>query len=275
MKKTTAQFSARSERSIRSRAVGHGDEGGGFASRFQVLVANKNHRAKYELLKEWFRADPDAAMEAIKKVTDPSLLIVFLFEDDPIVMEAMGRHLDDIIVGSWYNSGFGLENHEGVDFDFAEGQSLVEKVASLPETDAKKHLWNHVMAGWFYKDWKEAAGWVDSMTGSERSAAERALKQKAAGIDMGDDVWGRLGWVLGSKKPEKARSILANLDGQSHEKFRKNAMLTAFEKQPEKTKKWAAEMEGEKRQEIIYLVFQAWYSSDQNKAEAWRDGLRR
>lgn len=397
---TTAQSSARSERSIRSWAVGHGDDGGGFASRFQVLVANNNHSAKYELLKEWFRADSDAAMEAINKLpidmyNNPSLLLEFLFGDDPIAMEAMGRHLDDIIVEGWYNSGFGLENHERLSFDFSEGRSLVEKVESLPETDAKKHLWNHVMAGWFYKDWKEAAGWVDSMAGSERSAAERAflseiipskilqdeegrkwilkvlsqeenrdllfrhgasvvsamavtdpkkalewadenlggltlkaavssmlegvayrtpeklaeivdglplggvkqqasetmilsmarkdaqgaydqaLEQQAAGIDLRDEAWGQLGRALGATKPEEAREILANLEGDSNKAFRSNATQNAFDKQPEETKQWAAEMKEDKREEIIDLVFKAWSSNDQKKAEAWREGLRR
>ncbi|MFT7444398.1 MAG: hypothetical protein ACI9AF_001302, partial [Granulosicoccus sp.] len=165
----------------RVRVSPNGSVSEGFARRLGEAEKESRYWSEgWEFFKEWFRIDPDAAIEAMRtspKGGSVSYFLCFLFEEesDPLALQAMGARLDDIIfsAGNWHEQGFSGEVHRV--FDFAVGKSLVEKVEGLPESYMKKDLWRYAMAGWLFQDWKGAAEWAGSLTGEERREAEVAF----------------------------------------------------------------------------------------------------
>jgi len=199
----------RSER--RSRG---GTKSGGFAGRMRELEDGgfswEDDQRKF--FKEWFREDPEAALDAMRNSRlglgdeKPFFLLFFLFEDDPKGMEAMGRYLPEIITsGYWHESGFDGEVERY--FDFRGGKELVDKVAGLPESDMKEELWKYAMAGWFYADWKGAKSHVMGLPEKERRVAERAFLSERMPRWVSSEADGRA-WIEEILDAEGNRDLL-------------------------------------------------------------------
>ena len=102
------------------------------------------------------------------------------------------------------------------------------------------------------------------------AAFQRARNEEEMGMKMGVQTWLALGRTLGGKAPAEARKVIES--GEELEKvFSSYAMNEAFWREPAETKRWAEEMEGPRREEVIDLVFRAWHLREQEQAKAWRD----
>ena len=185
----------------------------GFGARLREIEGGEvSNEDRERFFKEWFREDPEGAMEAMRNSRShwgrekPHFLLGFLFEDDAKGLEAMGRYLDEIITsGRWHESGFygDIERR----FNFAVGQELVEKVAGLPESGMKNELWNYAMAGWFYADQQGARSYLSGLPEEERKKAERAFLSERLPLWVSSDAEGRA-WIADVLRSEGNRDLL-------------------------------------------------------------------
>lgn len=200
-------------REARGRSSRRSGAAGGYGARMREIEGGEVSKEDRErFFKEWFREDPEGAMEAMRNSRShwggnkPHFLLGFLFEDDAKGLEAMGRFLDEIITsGSWHESGFDGDIERS--FNFAVGQELVEKVAGLPESGMKNELWNYAMAGWFYADQEGARSYLAGLPEDERKRAERAFLSERLPRWISRDAEGRA-WIEGVLLSEGNRDLL-------------------------------------------------------------------
>lgn len=126
------------------------------------------------LFVEWFRRDPDAAIDALRKTRSGRYdgqfsLMELVFDEDPEVARAAGERIDEFIGEARPDPG------EPADAHFTQGRETVEKLMALPESHAKEKLLRYAMAGWFKTDWRAARSWAAGRTGAERATMERSL----------------------------------------------------------------------------------------------------
>ena len=105
-------------------------------------------------------------------------------------------------------------------------------------------------------------------------AFEKAWAEESAGMEMGRQLWYRVGRALGQQNPAEARRVLAETEGELNRGFLSEASEAAFWKEQEETKQWAEGLEGEKRDEMIDLVYRAWGAREREEADAWRNSVK-
>ena len=126
------------------------------------------------LFAEWFRRDPDAAVEALRQTKSGRYdgrfaLMSLLFDDDPEVARAAGERLDEFLGEARPTPG------EPADMHFTKGRETVEKLLAAPDSHGKEKLLRFAVAGWFKTDWEAARDWAAGRPVAERAAMERSL----------------------------------------------------------------------------------------------------
>jgi hypothetical protein len=252
-----------------SRVTPNGVVSAGFARQLREAEEEKEKRGYWkdgrEVFRDWFRVDPDAALEAMKMSPVGAesggvlYFLCYLFEEeaDEGALQAMGERLDQIIqVGRWHESGFSGDIYR--EFNFAVGRDLVERVRGLPESYIKEDLFRYAMAGWLFKDWKGAADWSMGLSGKEQREADvqlfsegipRGLARDKEGVKWAAEVAVRQGnrdllvrlgpSLVGMMAQDGVEVALAwagkNLSGMTLGQAVSGVVSTAYRKAPEQS----------------------------------------
>lgn len=198
------------------------------------------------------------------------------------VLETEGNR--DLLVkyGVSLVSGMARENPgEALEWagDHLGGMALAKAVSGVVsatfgrDPDESERIIDHLPAGGVRE--QAARAFVESKTRKDGLGAfEKAWAEERGGMKMGIQLWYRVGRSLGQQNPTEARRVLAETEGALNRGFLSEASSAAFWKEPEATKQWAEGLEGEKRDEMIELVYRAWAARERGEAEAWRNSVK-